>query len=185
MKNLYLIRTGLLTINDIQNVCYCMPDLITLVINQAVSSLGDDSIEIICNNLLHLKQLDLINTVISDNAVTLICNTPHLCSNLTRLNLTMSSKISNNCLNLIADNLRRLTTLYLTSCFGISNISFLQNMKTLNYLNINNTSIDKNRIKEFLLPNLPECEVEYGHEKILSSKSIWTINSSRNSVCSF
>ncbi len=174
-----------MTAEDIQNICDCMPNLITLVVNQAVSSLGDDSIKIICQNLYNLKKIDLINTVISDYAVSLICSTPHLCTNLTRLNLTMSSKISNDCLNIISDNLRNLTSLYLTSCFGISNISFLQNMKTLSYLNINNTSIDKNRIKEFLLPNLPECEVEYGHEKILSTKSIWTINSSRNSVCSF
>lgn len=162
-----------------------MPELVTLTINQAVSSLGDDSTEIICKSLIQLKQLDLVNTVISDHAVFNICNSTHLCSNLTRLNLTMSSKISNNCLHLIAENLRCLTTLYLTSCFGISNVNFLQTMKTLNYLNINNTSIEKSRIKEFLLPNLPKCEVEYGHEKILSTKSMWTINSSRNSVCSF
>lgn len=185
LNNLYLIRTGLLTINDTQSICTHMPNLITLTINQAVSSLGDDSIEIICHNLLSLKQLDLINTVLSDNAVTLICNSPHLRLNLTRLNLTMSSKISNACLHLISENLGQLSSLYLTSCFGISNISFLQNMKTLDYLNINNTSIDKSRIKEFLLPQLPKCEVEYGHEKILRSKSMWTINSSRNSVCSF
>lgn len=185
IKNLYLIRTGLLTKADIENICEYMPELITLTINQAVSSLGDDSIEIICKKLINLKQLDLINTVISDNAVFEICNSSHLCSNLTRLNLTMSSKLSNNCLNLIAENLHGLNTLYLTSCFGISNISFLKNLKNLNYLNINNTSIDKSRIKEYLLPNLPKCEVEYGHAKMLNSKLMWTINSSRNSVCSF
>ena len=97
----------------------------------------------------------------------------------------MSSKISNDCLNIIADNLRGLNTLYLTSCFGISNIKFLLNFKNLNYLNINNTSIDKHQIKENLLPHLPKCEIEYGHEKMLNRKLMWTINSSRNSVCSF
>lgn len=185
IRNLYLIRTGLLNIKDIEDICLNMPQLITLSINQAVSTLGDDSIEIICKNLINLKELDLVNTVLSDNAVGTICNSTHLCSNLNRLNLTMSSKISNDCLNLMADNLRGLNTLYLTSCFGISNINFLLNLKNLNYLNINNTSIDKHKIKENLLPHLPKCEIEYGHEKMLNRKLMWTINSSRNSVCSF
>lgn len=185
IQNFYLIRTGLLKKEDIENICQCMPGLVTLTINQAVSSLGDDSIGIICENLKNIKQLDLINTVLSDHAISIICNSTHLCSNLNRLNLTMSSKLSNACLNLIAENLHNLNTLYLTSCFGISNINFLQNLKNLIYLNINNTSIDKGRIKEFLLPNLPKCEVEYGHAKMLNGKLMWTINSSRNSVCSF
>lgn len=185
IRNLYLIRTGLLNSKDIEDICSNMPQLITLSINQAVSTLGDDSIEIICKNLINIKQLDLVNTVLSDNAVGTICNSTHLCLNLNRLNLTMSSKISNDCLNLMADNLRGLNTLYLTSCFGISNINFLLNLKTLNYLNINNTSIDKHKIKENLLPHLPKCEIEYGHEKMLNRKLMWTINSSRNSVCSF
>lgn len=186
IKNLNLFRTGLLNTEDIKTICKLMPNLIVLMINQAVSSLGDDSIEVICESLIHLEKLDLINTIISDNAVYNICNSTHLCSNLKRLNLTMSSKLSNNCLNSIADNLHGLDTLYLTSCFGISNISFLQNLKNLIYLNINNTSIDKNRIKQHLLPNLnPKCEVEYGHTKMLNSKLTWTINNSRNSVCSF
>ena len=145
IKNLYLIRTGLLSSKDIEDICKSMPQLKTLSINQAVSTLGDDSIEIICKNLIKLQQLDLVNTVISDNAVSTICNSTHLCSNLNRLNLTMSSKISNDCLNIIADNLRGLNTLYLTSCFGISNIKFLLNFKNL-FNCLVNKSLSKNVI---------------------------------------
>jgi len=185
MKNFYLIRTGLLNINDIESICESMPNLITLTINQAQSSLGDDSIQVICKHLIKLEELDMVNTIISDNGILNICNSTHLCANLKRLNLTMSSKLSNNCLVLIAENLHRLNTLYLTSCFGISNIKFLQNLKNLNYLNLNNTSIDKDCIRDLLLPTLPKCEIEYGHEKMLNRKLMWTINSSRNCVCSF
>ena len=185
MKNLYLIRTGLLNINDIESICESMPNLITLTINQAQSSLGDDSIQVICKHLIKLQELDMVNTIISDTGILNICNSTHLCANLKRLNLTMSSMLSNNCLVLIAENLHGLNTLYLTSCFGISNVKFLQNLKTLNYLNLNNTSIDKDCIRDLLLPTLPKCEIEYGHEKMLNRKLMWTINSSRNCVCSF
>ena len=60
-----------------------------------------------------------------------------------------------------------------------------QNLNNLNYLNLNNTSIDKNEIKRTLLSMLPTTEIEYGHEKMLNRKLMWTINGSRNCVCSF
>lgn len=185
MKNLYLNRSlGVkLTKFDLDHICRTMPNLICLVINQAESSIGDDSVEIICERLLKLEQLDLINTIITDQAIENICSSDSFCSNLIKLNLSMSSLISNACLSIISDSLHNLKSLHLTSCFGISRLEYFVNLKHLNYLNINNTSIDKQRIKDYLLPQLPNCEIEHGHEKMLNRKLMWTINGSRNSLC--
>ena len=184
LKTLCLIRTGHLVENDVENICKRAPKLSTLVVNQAESSLNDTSIRTICGSLSALENLDLINTSISDNAIFSICESPSLSSNLKRLNLSMSSKISNNSIAYIAERLLSLHTLYLTSCFGISSVSSLKNFTNLRYLNINNTSIAKEHIKETLLPMLPDCEIEHGHEKMLSHKLMWTINGNRNCVCS-
>ena len=186
VKSLQLIRPGgvhLLTNNDIHNICEAMPHLKSFVLNQAESSIKDDSIETICQSLIHLEELDLINTSITDQALLLICNCEHMSFKLKRLNLSMSSQISNNCLPAITDSLPFLESLYLTSCFGISKLEYFVNLKHLTYLNINNTSIDKQRIKDYLLPLLPNCEIEHGHEKMLNKKLMWTINGSRNSLC--
>jgi len=173
----------MLSNEDIQNICVAMPNLKSFVINQAESSIRDDSIYTICQSLVHLEELDLINTSITDQAVIFICNCQHMSFKLKRLNLSMSSQISNSCLPLITDCLTCLESLYLTSCFGISNLEYFVNLKHLTYLNINNTSIDKQRIKDYLLPLLPNCEIEHGHEKMLNKKLMWTINGSRNSLC--
>ena len=89
MKNLYLNRSlGVkLTRFDLDHICRTMPNLICLVINQAESSIGDDSVGIICERLLKLEQLDLINTIITDQAIENICSSESLCSNLIKLNL--------------------------------------------------------------------------------------------------
>ena len=184
MRSLYLIRTGLLYRQDIDALCTCMPMLTTLVIMQASSTIDDGCVEVIASRLNNLEQLDLTNTYLSDHAIYKICESPSLCERLTRLNLSMSSSISNQCLPAIANHLRNLRTLYLTSCFGISNPFLLQSLNQLVYLNINNTSTQNDRIKD-LLTLIPKCEVDYGHQKMLTQKKMWTINGSRNSVCSF
>lgn len=184
IESLYLIRTGLLYRREIEAICVRMPKLTTLVIMQASSTIDDACVEVIASRLDCLEQLDLTNTYLSDHAIYKICESPSLCERLTRLNLSMSSSISNQCLPTIANHLSNLRTLYLTSCFGISNPFLLQNLNQLVYLNINNTSIQNDRIKEFLTL-IPKCEVDYGHQKMLTAKKMWTINGSRNSVCSF
>jgi hypothetical protein len=183
--SLNLSRTGSLNKNDIENICLLMPNLKIFSINQSQSTISDDSIEVIVKHLKNLQELDLINTLISDNAIFTICQSVELCQSLKRLNLCMSCGLSNNCLNAIADNLIHLKTLYLTSCFGISNANLFKNLNKLVYLNLNNTSISKNEIEKTLKPMLPSTEIEYGHEKMLNRKLMWTINGSRNSVCSF
>lgn len=185
ITSLHLSRTGSLNKNDIENICVLMPNLKNFSISQSQSTISDDSIEIIVKHLKNLQELDLINTLISDNAIFTICQSVELCKSLKRLNLCMSCSLSNNCLTAIADNLINLKTLYLTSCFGISNANLFTNLNKLVYLNLNNTSIDKNEIKKTLLPMLPTTEIEYGHEKMLNRKLMWTINGSRNCVCSF
>lgn len=186
LKHLYIFRSGdNLTRPDVQYICKRAPNLKTLSINQAKSTLRDDSVELIVEHLKNLQHLELNNTLITDAAVYAICGSFSLSSRLTSLNLTRSSSLSNNCLEAIANSLTNLKSLHLTSCFGISNIKSLLNLKNLNYLNINNTSLDKQKIKELLLPALKKCEIEYGHEKMLNRKLMWTINGSRNCVCSF
>jgi hypothetical protein len=185
ITSLHLSRTGSLNKNDIENICILMPNLKNFSISQSQSTISDDSIEVIVKHLKNLQELDLINTLISDNAIFTICQSVELCQSLKRLNLCMSCSLSNNCLTPIADNLINLKTLYLTSCFGISNANLFTNLNKLVYLNLNNTSIDKNEIKKTLLPMLPTTEIEYGHEKMLNRKLMWTINGSRNCVCSF
>jgi hypothetical protein len=185
INSLYLSRTGSLNKSDIENICILMPNLKIFSISQSQSTISDDSIEIIVKYLKNLQELDLINTLISDDAIFTICRSVDLCQSLKRLNLCMSCSLSNNCLTAIADNLINLKTLYLTSCFGISNANLFTNLNKLVYLNLNNTSIDKNEIKRTLLPMLPTTEIEYGHEKMLNRKLMWTINGSRNCVCSF
>ena len=185
IKSFYLIKTGILLKNDIESICKLMPKLTTLSLNQAQSSIQNDSIDIITNNLEHLEHLDLINTLIGDAAIASICSSSRLRKRLIHLNISMSSNITNDSLLAICENLSNLKSLYLTSCFGISNLNYFLNLNNLKYLNINNTSLDKTKIRELLLPMLPKCEIEYGFEKILNRKLMWTINGSRNCVCSF
>jgi hypothetical protein len=186
LKSLNLFRNNcVINLYSTKSICRLVPNLTKLTINQSNSSIRDDSIEIIVNELHYLDELDLINTAITDQAIFTMCESNRLSKSLTRLNLSMSSSISNSSLTAIAQKLVNLKSLYLTSCFGISNLNSLLVMQNLIYLNINNTSIDKNRIKEVLLPTLPKCEVDYGHLKMLNHKLMYTINGSRNCVCSF
>lgn len=186
LKSLNLFRNNCeINLKATRNICNLAPNLSKLTINQSMSSVRDDCVEIIVNELSNLEELDLINTSITDQAIFTICESNSLSKSLTRLNLSMSSSISNNSLTVIANKLVNLKSLYLTSCFGISNLNSLLAMQNLIYLNINNTSIDKNRIKEVLLPTLSKCEVDYGHLKMLNHKLMYTINGSRNCVCSF
>jgi hypothetical protein len=181
IEKLSLIRTGEIDNHVTKDICLIMPNLTSLTINQKESILGDDGVDIIVNNLNNLKQLDLINTSISDNALNTICKSNKFQHNLERLNVSMSSKISNECLKIISENLLNLQVLFLTSCFGISSVKPLQSLSKLTYLNVNNTSIEKVRIGDL---NLPKCEIEFGHIKMLTKKSMWTINNSKNCVCS-
>ncbi len=168
IKILHLIRSSILNESDLECICIKMPNLTSLAINQCESSINSESIEIICRYLLNLKELDLINTSINDQAILKICTSEHLCLNLVRLNLSMSSLISNTALMSISESLVNLKCLYLTSCFGISKIEYFVNLKHLNYLNINNTSIDKQKIKDYLLPLLPNCESMYIYYNVFS-----------------
>ena len=187
IKHLHFIRSSSdkLAKQDMENICRQMPKLATLSIVQTKSTLTDEVVDLISKHCKNLESLDLVNTLMSDNAILSICASQSLCANLKHLNLSLSSRLSNNCLNFIGDNLKRLKSLNLTSCFGISNINLLQNLIHLNYLNINNTSLDKIAIRDHLVPMLPKCEIEFGHEKMLNRKLMWTINGSRNCVCSF
>ncbi len=187
LKHLYLIRSSSdqISHSDIEQMCIQMPHLTTLSITQTKSSLNDDHVDLIAKLCAKLECLELINTLINDNAIYSICTSKYLSKNLKHLNLSMSSSLSNTCLTFIGEHLKNLKSLHLTSCFGISNIKLFENLHNLNYLNLNNTSLDRNKIKEHLLPMLPKCEIEYGHEKMLNRKLMWTINGSRNCVCSF
>lgn len=185
IEELFLIKSGSLILDDIKVICSKMPSLQTLSINQAQSSIKDDSIEYLCDHLINLERLELSNTLISDGGIQSICESPHLAKKLKFLNISMSSCLTNDCLKFLSDHLFCLKSLYLTSCFGISNVKLLQNFVNLRYLNLNNTSIDRDKIRESLLPILSKCEIDFGHEKMLNRKSMWTINGSRNCVCSF
>ena len=186
LKNFSLIKSGTrLSIEDMGHICRLMPDLTSLAISQATSTLTNECVDLLVEKLDLLEKLELVNTLIDDAAILRICATPRLQRNLTHLNISMSSSITNNCLPAIGDNLTRLKSLYLTSCFGVSNFNLLLNLTNLTYMNVNNTSIDKDQIRNVLVPMLPKCEIEYGHEKMLNKKLMWTINGSRNSVCSF
>lgn len=132
-----------------------------------------------------LENLSLNNTLITDESVFSICSSRSLCAHLKTLNLTRSSNLTNRCLEPIGTCLVNLKSLHLTSCFGISNALAIASFGQLNYLNLNNTSIDKEKIRECLVPVLKQCEIEFGHEKMLNRKLMWTINGSRNCVCSF
>lgn len=185
IEELFLIKSGSLILDDIKIICSKMPNLQTLSINQAQSSIKDDSIEYLVEHLIKLERLELTNTLISDVGIQSICETPHLAKKLKFLNISMSSCLTNSCLKFLSDHLYCLKSLYLTSCFGISNVKLMQNFVNLSYLNLNNTSIDRDQIREFLIPILSKCEIDFGHEKMLNRKSMWTINGSRNCVCSF
>ena len=169
--------------NDVELISRLMPNLINLSINEAKSSFNDDCIKQMLN-LFKLERLELINTQISDAAIIELSNSVYLKMNLKHLNLSMSSKLTNVCLELIGTNFCELNSLVLTSCFGFTNICPLENLIKLKYLNVNNTSIDKKFILNFI-QNVSACEVEYNHEKILNRKNNWTINGSKNCVCSF
>lgn len=184
LKDFYLIKTGTQTHENVIQISNLMPNLKILSISQANSTLKNNSVDVIVKKLVKLEKLELINTLLDDDAILKICNSTELKRSLTHLNVSMSSSITNNCLLAIGD-LVYIKSLYLTSCFGISNFNLLLNLVKLDYLNVNNTSIDKEHIRNVLVPMLPNCEIEYGHEKILNKKLTWTINGSRNSVCSF
>jgi len=177
VQKLYLIRTGQLDANEVADICRAMPGLRVLSISQCASTIGDEDLELIVHNLVCLEELDLTNTRISDASVYGISRSIN-CQRLIRLNLSMSGNLSNLCLTSISNGLFNLRTLFLTSCFGISNIQLL-NLSHLEYLNINNTSVEKNeKLSEFAL-RFPKCEVEFGHANMLRNKSMWTISTYR------
>ena len=188
MRLLRLARTSgrSLDVEDVRAIATRVPNLHTLSLSQSQSSIDDACVALIVGAFERLRELDLVNTQISDEAIIRhVCESTRMCAQLTRLNVCMSSQLSNRSLEAICRHLRQLKCLYLTSCFGISNVDLVCLLTRLSYLNINNTSIDRAIIKNVLVPQLPNCEIEHGHEKMLTAKSMWTINGSRNSVCSF
>jgi hypothetical protein len=188
ITNLQLIRSGSdkLAETDMSNICAHMPGLTTLSVVQTKSTITDETVSCLVKNCpVNLHTLELVNTLLTDTAVETLCRSVTLATGLKSLNLSMSSGLSNNCLAIISEQLHALKSLNLTSCFGISSIVLLQGLSNLSYLNINNTSLDKVEIRERLVPILAKCEIEFGHEKMLNRKLMWTINGSRNCVCSF
>jgi hypothetical protein len=182
--SLSLIRTHcLLNDKSIEAICRSMPHLKCLCINQIKSSIDDNTVKILVCNANSLEKLELINTLISDLSIEYLCCKFSL--KLKHLNLSLNSYLTNTSVLLIGNCMHELQTLYLTSCFCLTNIDSLNNLSKLKYLNLNNTSICKSYIKEFILNSKNDCEIEHGHEKMLSTKQAWTINGSKNSVCSF
>ena len=194
LANSYQIFTNLQTLNliristpitqyEVELISKLAPNLVNFTINEAKSSFNDDCVKYLLN-LFRLEKLELINTLITDLTIVELCKSVYLKMGLKHLNLSMSSKLSNMCLELIGSSFYELNSLWLTSCFGFTNIFLLENLSKLKYLNVNNTSIEKKLILNFI-QKLSTCEVEFNHEKILSSKFNWTINGSKNCVCSF
>ncbi len=184
IQSLNLIRVLTpITKSNFEMISKHMPNLASLSINEAKSSFTDDCVKYLLN-LFKLERLELINTLISDAAVYEMSKSIYLKMNLKHLNLSMSSKLTNLTLEMIGFNFYELNSLVLTSCFGFTNICHLEPLSKLKYLNVNNTSIDIKFILNFI-HNLSTCEVEYNHEKILSRKNNWTVNGSKNCVCSF
>jgi hypothetical protein len=168
---------------DVELIGKLMPNLVSLSINEAKSSFNDSCILYLLD-LFKLEKLELLNTSITDVAIVELSKSVCLRMNLKCLNLSMSSKLTNLCLELIGSNFLELNSLCLTSCFGFTNIFHLENLLKLKYLNVNNTSIEKKFVLNFI-QKLSTCEVEHNHEKILKRKNNWTINGSKNCVCSF
>lgn len=184
LVSLKLIRVASLSNNDLKSIASQIPNLKELSISETKSSLIDESIRDLAN-LKHLEILELINTQITDESLREFCRSYNLSTNLTHLNLSMSSYLTNVSIQLIGNYFFNLKKLYLTSCFGLTDMTSLENLIKLKYLNLNNTSISRITVTNFKLRVCDFCEIEYGHEKILYNKLAWTVNGSRNSVCSF
>jgi hypothetical protein len=182
--SLKLVRVASLSNNDLKSIVKQIPNLKELTISETKSSLIDDSIKYLAN-LKQLETLELINTQITDESLREFCRSYNFSSKLTHLNLSMSSYLTNVSIKIIGNYFFNLKKLYLTSCFGLTDVTSLENLFKLNYLNLNNTSVSRIMVNSFKLRACDFCEIEYGHEKILYNKLAWTVNGSRNSVCSF
>lgn len=143
LRSLELIRNEMeMNQRTIEAIFQLAPHLERITLNLIESTVADDSIQFICVNFVKLTHLGLINTMITDIGIDAICSSQIMRKNLVSLDLSRSNFIDNDCLIKIVHSLANLQSLYLRTCFGISNLDLFAKLEKLSCLDVNNTSID-------------------------------------------
>ena len=145
-------------------------------LNLSNTNVDDEALNKLANSESHLESLDLSECKITKNILTAISNCQNLktlilrscqsvtdvsalagCASLHTLNLS-NTNVDDDDLNELANSeslKNSLHTLNLSGCSGVTNVSTLAGCTSLHTLNLSNTNIDDEALKELAkLPNL-------------------------------
>jgi len=153
-----------LTDHHMERISY-IKSLKTLIMKQ---NRNHDVTDLGARHLARLKNidsLDVTNTGITDQGVDyMVTGLPKL----RRLNLSML-KLSNLTITALGNYSRDLEILVLNQVFGVSDIMPLVGLPHISYINVNNTSVERETVMTFRLQN-PKCVIDFKFENYLKSR---------------
>lgn len=128
--------------------------------------------------LPNLESLDVANTGITDQGVeTMVAAFPKL----RKLNISML-KLTNLAISALGNYSKKLEMLILNQVFGVSNIMPLASLPFLTYINVNNTSVERETVMDFRKQN-PKCTIDFKFERYLKSRAGSAITVSDGRFC--
>jgi len=166
-----------LTDHHMEQISY-IKSLKTLIMkqnrNHEVTDIGAKHL----SKLKNINSLDITNTGITDQGVDyMVTGLPKL----RRLNLSML-KLSNLTITALGNYSRDLEKLILNQVFGVSDIMPLVNLPHISYININNTSVERETVMSFRLQN-PNCLIDFKSENYLKSRQGMTVTVNDGRFC--
>jgi len=166
-----------LTDHHMERISY-IKSLKTLIMkqnrNHEVTDIGAKHL----SKLKNINSLDITNTGITDQGVDyMVTGLPKL----RRLNLSML-KLSNLTITALGNYSRDLEKLILNQVFGVSDIMPLVNLPHISYININNTSVERETVMSFRLQN-PNCLIDFKSENYLKSRQGMTVTVNDGRFC--
>jgi len=142
--------------------------------NHEITDLGAKHL----SRLKHIESLDIANTGITDQGVDyLVAALPKL----RKLNISML-KLTNLAITALGNYSKNLEMLILNQVFGVSDIMPLATLPFLMYINVNNTSVERETVVDFRLQN-PKCTIDFKFERYLKSRAGQAITVSDGRFC--
>jgi len=127
--------------------------------NHDVTNLGAKHLA----KLKNIRSLDVANTGITDEGMDVVVSAlPYLKT----LNISML-KLSNLTITAIANYSKCLEILMLNQVFGVTDIMPLVDLPYISYINVNNTSVERDTVTDFR-KIMPKCLVDFQFQRYLS-----------------
>jgi len=166
-----------LTDDHLERISYIKP-LKTLIMkqnrNHDITDLGAQYI----SRLKNIDSLDVANTGITDQGVeTMVAALPKL----RKLNISML-KLTNLAITALGNYSTKLEMLILNQVFGVSNIMPLASLPYIMYINVNNTSVERETVADFRQQN-PKCTIDFKFERYLKTRAGSAITVSDGRFC--